>query len=84
MIKACLFTGKMEMFSRKFGEAVKSVFSRDNVRILATIPVKINSGPLGNLIDSLKANPKSQLITVTPQNRDNLAGEIISILNPDQ
>ena len=73
--------GKMEMLSPKFGVAVKAIFDRNDVHILASIPVKSNPGTLGNLLDKLKKNPSCSLVHVTQQNRNSiLLPDIVPIL----
>ena len=77
---SCIFTGKMEMFSKRFPALVKEVFNRSDLHILATIPVKVSNGPLATLLDTLKKNPDCQLIEVTKNNRNELLQEVCSIL----
>lgn len=52
--------GKMELFSKKFEDAVASLFKNSNIQILATVPVK---GPY--FVETLKKHPNCQLFTVS-------------------
>lgn len=83
----------MELFSRKFEDAVASLFKNSSVQILATVPVK---GPY--FVETLKKNPNCQLFTVsilspkkktifkylklqvTPQNRNQIVDDILKHL----
>ncbi|KAL1491397.1 hypothetical protein ABEB36_011999 [Hypothenemus hampei] len=49
--------GKMELFSKKFQNAVATAFQRFNVKILATVPVK---GP--HFVENLKKNNNCRVI----------------------
>ena len=72
----------MEMFSKKFSTKIREVFApQNNITVLATIPNKISSGPLANLIDTLKSDTRSKLIEVTKSNRNDILQEIISTLS---
>lgn len=53
--------GKMELFSRKFENAVRDIFRNKNIQVIATVPLK---GKL-NIVEQLKQNEDCQLFTVS-------------------
>lgn len=73
--------GKMEMFSKRFPQFVKSAFRMKDLHILATIPNKVGPGPLGTLLEELKKNDDATIIEVTRANRDDIVREILLILD---
>ncbi len=64
--------GKMECFSDRFRELVIAALNSDRA-VLATIALRGN-----RFIESLKARPEITLLHVTQQNRDRLAGQVVS------
>ena len=71
----------MEMFSKKFPQLVKTLFSkRSDLHILATIPNRVTGGPLGSLLEELKKNEAAELIEVSKSNRNDVIDKILSIL----
>ncbi|GFS52459.1 cancer-related nucleoside-triphosphatase homolog [Trichonephila inaurata madagascariensis] len=69
--------GKMESFSKPFLAKTREVFTKDNIRIVATIPVARNALPL---VDELRKRKDCLLIQVSRENRDDLPMEIIQHL----
>ena len=70
--------GKMEMKSRKFHGSIAKVLSNDNTTkpiFIATVPLKTGQGL--NYVDNLKKREDAVLFTVTRQNRDSLADQIV-------
>lgn len=71
----------MEMFSKKFANKIREIFTKENnLAVLATIPNKISSGPLATLIALIKSNKNSKVIEVTKSNRNDILDEIVSSL----
>ncbi|XP_044259956.1 nucleoside-triphosphatase THEP1 [Tribolium madens] len=68
--------GKMELFSKKFQANIERVITDDNIRIVATVPLKATLP----LIQKIKNNNSSHLITVNAGNRDKLLDEIIPLI----
>ena len=60
----------MELFSKRFDKVVKAVFDRNDVIIVATVPVSKVS-----LAETLKARPDCKTFVVTRENRDGLLTE---------
>jgi len=67
--------GKMECFSEKFVAAVRRLFESDK-SVLATVAQK-GSG----LISEVKEYPGTELITLTKDNRDEVAADVIGRLS---
>lgn len=67
--------GKMELFSQKFKRTIEEIFTKGSKKILATIP--ISNIPL---IEKFKNLPNTEIVEVTPANRDLLANELVSRL----
>jgi nucleoside-triphosphatase len=68
--------GKMELFSDRFEHLIEEIFAKGRKKILATIPVsKIP------LIEKLRNLPDTEVIEVTPANRDQLVDELIKRLD---
>nr|CAI5857960.1 unnamed protein product [Callosobruchus analis] len=68
--------GKMELFSKKFMNAVTTIVKNKSVKILATVPVKSSC----SLVVQLKQDNQFELITVTPTNRNYLEEMILKKL----
>lgn len=66
--------GKMECLSEKFVRAVRTLFTSDRA-VLATVAQK-GSG----LIQEVKNQPQSDIFHLSPENRNQIATEIIQIL----
>ncbi|GIX97985.1 cancer-related nucleoside-triphosphatase homolog [Caerostris extrusa] len=69
--------GKMELFSKPFLAKAQEVFSKSNVRVLATIPVVKRVLPF---VDELRNRKDCIVIEVTRENRNNLPHEIVQQL----
>lgn len=54
--------GKMEMFSNTFAQTVRSLVSRDNATILATIPIP-KGRPIA-LVEELRSSKDAQVFEV--------------------
>lgn len=67
--------GKMECYSEKFVAAVRRLFESDK-SVLATIALK-GAG----LISEIKNHPDARLITLSPDNRDEIVAEMIRTLS---
>ena len=68
--------GKMECLSAKFNKMLRKLFDAD-VPIIATISLK----GIG-LISELKTRPDVVLFELTQSNRDRMAKDILSIIEP--
>ncbi|KAJ8985615.1 hypothetical protein NQ317_015108 [Molorchus minor] len=66
--------GKMELFSTRFEERVKKVIESRDVKVIATVPIKG-----GSLVQQIKKNRDTKLITVNQDNRDCLLDEIVEL-----
>lgn len=75
--------GKMELFSQKFrNEVIKSFFETSNrLFIIATIP-QMHKIPQqhSSMFQKFRTDEKYKIITVNYQNRNNLPGEIFSLI----
>jgi len=67
--------GKMELFSQKFRALIEEIFVKGHKKILATIP--ISNIPFINKLCDL---PDTEVIEVTPGNRDQLITKLIGYL----
>ena len=68
--------GKMELFSDRFAQIVKDIFSDENTTVIATVPVK-NIHPI---VSWIKKRPDVLLLEVDYKNRDTLPQKILNIL----
>ena len=64
--------GKMECFSKLFEDAVRQILDGD-IAVLATIALKGNG-----FIEQVKQRDDVELITVTPNNRDELSVDLVA------
>lgn len=53
--------GKMELFSKKFENAVRDIFKNKTIQVIATVPMR---GKL-NIIEQLKQSEDCQLFSVS-------------------
>lgn len=70
--------GKMELFSSKFKQSIQTLFSSPLIKILTTIPVA--KGKPIPFVEAIRNNPDVHLFTVSRDNRDELAEEILDVL----
>ncbi|XP_076463499.1 cancer-related nucleoside-triphosphatase homolog [Babylonia areolata] len=68
--------GKMEMFSTTFVQTVRSLVSRSDTTILATIPIP-KGRPIA-LVEELRSKKDAQLFEISKSNRDSILPEIVS------
>ncbi len=68
--------GKMELFSDRFAQIVKDIFSNENTTVIATVPAK-NIHPV---VSWIKKRPDVLLLEVDYKNRDTLPQKILNIL----
>ncbi len=68
--------GKMELFSDRFAQIVKDIFSDENTTVIATVPIK-NIHPV---VSWIKKRPDVLLFEVDYKNRDTLPQKILNIL----
>ena len=69
----------MELFSRKFIEAVASLFERsaDDVRVVCTIPTKSSHA----FVRSLRERGDKELVEVSGDNRDTVPKTVMDLMN---
>ncbi|XP_070180929.1 cancer-related nucleoside-triphosphatase homolog isoform X2 [Littorina saxatilis] len=68
--------GKMEMFSTTFVQMVRTLVSRGNTTVLATIPI-----PKGRpipLVEELRSHKDAHVFEISKSNRDSLLQDIVS------
>ena len=67
--------GKMELYSQKFMALIEEIFTKGHKKILATIP--ISNIPF---INKLRDLPNTEVIEVTPENRDHLVAKLLGYI----
>lgn len=72
-------SGKMELCSRAFFPAVRAVLDAPNVVVLGTIPTPRDGRVIAQVAE-ICARPDVEVITVTRDNRDALAGQLAARL----
>ncbi|AAC07294.1 NTPase [Aquifex aeolicus] len=68
--------GKMELFSKKFRDLVRQIMHDPNVNVVATIPIR----DVHPLVKEIRRLPGAVLIELTPENRDVILEDILSLL----
>lgn len=71
--------GKMELFSKPFGNRVAELFSDESNCILVTVPVSTGTLCLP-LVDQIKSDKCARVLTVNRSNRDHLVNEVLDTL----
>lgn len=71
--------GKMELFSKPFGNRVAELFSDESNCILVTVPVSTGTMCLP-LVDQIKSDKCARVLNVNRSNRDHLVNEVLDTL----
>ncbi len=69
--------GKMELLSKKFQELLKKLLSKNDAKIILTVPIK----DVHPIVKEIKNRPDVKIIELTLDNRDTIPSKILEKLN---